>query len=210
MHITQIFKVGQKPWTGADCSRFHLVYISLHQQCTLKQSQSIHNPNKEKSEKLLTNLINPHLLRDVFIFYILAVRLPATVSKHTVSLLKELAYHGCRLAAGKIMRVSTVVSFFAKTMHEVSERQQNIQADQTMFQLCHNLKENQCLSFTFKSRFNFYIWLFSLNISHVTLYRNSRTVNACTRPILYDLLLLIRLLSESVQSTVYCTSLLSS
>lgn len=44
--------------------------------------------------------------------------LPATVPKSTISFLKELANHSW-FAAGKVMRVSTVVPFFAKTMHEI-------------------------------------------------------------------------------------------
>lgn len=49
------------------------------------------------------------------------VSLPASVPKYTVSLLKELANHGCRFAVSQIMGIATVVSFFAKTMHEISE-----------------------------------------------------------------------------------------
>lgn len=46
--------------------------------------------------------------------------LPATISEHTVSLLEELADHGCRLAVGQIVGIPTVVSFFAKTVQEIS------------------------------------------------------------------------------------------
>jgi len=49
--------------------------------------------------------------------------LPATVPKYTVSFLKELANHGCWFAAGEVMGVSTIVSFFAKPMHEIPGKQ---------------------------------------------------------------------------------------
>lgn len=44
--------------------------------------------------------------------------LPAAVSKCTAAFLKELANHGW-LAAATVMRVSTVVTLFAETMHEI-------------------------------------------------------------------------------------------
>lgn len=48
-----------------------------------------------------------------FWFKLLFKMLPATIPKHTVPLLKELANHGCRFAAGQIVGISTVVPFFA-------------------------------------------------------------------------------------------------
>lgn len=48
--------------------------------------------------------------------------LPASVPKSTVPFLKELANHGW-LAAGEVVRVSTVVPFFTKTMHEIPKGQ---------------------------------------------------------------------------------------
>lgn len=48
--------------------------------------------------------------------------LPASVPKCAVSFLKELANHGCRFAVSQVMGIATVVSFFAKTMHEISEK----------------------------------------------------------------------------------------
>lgn len=65
--------------------------------------------------------LHPYHLFVFKITLILVESLPATLPKYTVSFLKELANHGCRFAVGQIMGVSTVLSFFAKTMHEVSE-----------------------------------------------------------------------------------------
>ena len=48
-----------------------------------------------------------------------SVCLPAAVSKHAVSFLKELAGHGCRGAAGQVVGVAAVVAFFAEPVHEV-------------------------------------------------------------------------------------------
>lgn len=46
--------------------------------------------------------------------------LPATVPKRAVSLLKEFANHAGRFAAGQVMGITTVLPFFAQTVHEIS------------------------------------------------------------------------------------------
>lgn len=50
---------------------------------------------------------------------------PAALSEHTVSLLEELAKHGCGFAASQIVGIPAVVSFLAETVHEIPAKGQN-------------------------------------------------------------------------------------
>lgn len=50
---------------------------------------------------------------------------PAALSEHTVSLLEELAKHGCGFAASQIVGIPAVLSFLAETVHEIPAKGQN-------------------------------------------------------------------------------------